>query len=234
MTACPRSRSTTAHFQDLVNEARLRISPALPGVDRAQRLRSRDHAGRAVRLADRDDHLPAQPRAGEAARDAARPARDPSSSRRSRRRPTCASGSSAPATEPVAIPAGETEVGTVRTASEEAIVFQTTEDFTIPPRAARSPTPSSAAARSRTSASPAASPSRRAPTRLPFGTPPKAGDALYLGFDDAAREHAARGRRRLLAGARRRRRPRGSAAALGGLRRRARRAAGSRPRWSRT
>ena len=28
-------------FQDLVNEARLRIGTALPGVDRAQRLRSR-------------------------------------------------------------------------------------------------------------------------------------------------------------------------------------------------
>ena len=50
--------------------------PALPGVDRAQRLRPRDHAGRAVRLDDRHDHLPAQPRPREAPRDAARPARD--------------------------------------------------------------------------------------------------------------------------------------------------------------
>ena len=40
---------------------------------------------------------------------------------------------SAPATENVEIPAGETEVGTIRTANEEAIVFQTAEDFTIPP-----------------------------------------------------------------------------------------------------
>src|SRR5262249_53706319 len=39
----------------------------------------------------------------------------------------------APATEPVHIPAGETEVGTIRTTNEEAIIFQTTEDFTIPP-----------------------------------------------------------------------------------------------------
>ena len=35
--------------------------------------------------------------------------------------------------EPLSIPAGDTEVGTVRTASDESIVFQTTEAFTIPP-----------------------------------------------------------------------------------------------------
>ena len=38
-----------------------------------------------------------------------------------------------PAEEPVEIPRGATEVGTPRTASDEPIVFQTTEDFTIEP-----------------------------------------------------------------------------------------------------
>ena len=40
---------------------------------------------------------------------------------------------SSPAVEPVPIPSGETEVGTVRTSSDEAIVFQTSVDCTIPP-----------------------------------------------------------------------------------------------------
>jgi predicted phage baseplate assembly protein len=39
----------------------------------------------------------------------------------------------APPEEAVLIPGGETEVGTLRTASEESIVFQTTHDFEIPP-----------------------------------------------------------------------------------------------------
>lgn len=39
----------------------------------------------------------------------------------------------APPVEPVLLAGGETEVGTMRTASEEAIVFQTTRDFVIPP-----------------------------------------------------------------------------------------------------
>ena len=60
---------------------RLRGAPAdqprLPGVDRAQRLRPRHHADRAVRVDDRDDDLPAQPRAGQAPRRAARAARHP-------------------------------------------------------------------------------------------------------------------------------------------------------------
>src|SRR2546425_1658708 len=37
-----------------------------------------------------------------------------------------------PADEPVDIPGVTTEVGTPRTGSEESIVFQTSEDFTIP------------------------------------------------------------------------------------------------------
>ena len=38
-----------------------------------------------------------------------------------------------PAREPVIIPGGATEVGTPRTANEESIVFQVDEDFTIEP-----------------------------------------------------------------------------------------------------
>ena len=48
---------------------------ALPGVDRAQRLRSRHHADRAVRVDDGDDELPAQPRAGQDLHQPARAAR---------------------------------------------------------------------------------------------------------------------------------------------------------------
>src|SRR5438477_7380198 len=39
----------------------------------------------------------------------------------------------APSVEPILIPGGDTEVGTRRTASEQAIVFQTNEDFEIRP-----------------------------------------------------------------------------------------------------
>ena len=77
---------------------RLRGAPAhhalVPGVDRAQRLRPRHHADRAVRVDDGDDDLPAQPRAGQAARHAARAARHPARRPERRRAPTCASGSS--------------------------------------------------------------------------------------------------------------------------------------------
>ena len=40
---------------------------------------------------------------------------------------------SAPAESPVEIPAGTTEVGTLRTATAESVVFQVQEEFTIPP-----------------------------------------------------------------------------------------------------
>ena len=69
-----------------------------------------------------------------------------------------------PASEPLLIPGGLTEVGTPRTATEESIIFQVDEDFEIPARAGRPPTRSSAAARSRASAWPTASRSRAAPT----------------------------------------------------------------------
>src|SRR3954452_15633616 len=40
---------------------------------------------------------------------------------------------SAPPQEPITIPAGDTQVGTLRTASEESIIFQTVEPMTIIP-----------------------------------------------------------------------------------------------------
>jgi predicted phage baseplate assembly protein len=89
---------------------------------------------------------------------------------------------SAPPAEPLLIPGGETEVGTVRTASEEAVVFQTDADFEIP--AAR---PVAYAVKRESGvkdvgvAAGVATP--RGADQLAFATPPKVGDALYLGFD---------------------------------------------------
>ena len=90
---------------------------------------------------------------------------------------------SAPAERPIEIPAGATEVGTLRTATEEAVIFQVEEDFMIP------------------AARPAAYVVVRAgkPTdigivdgtakpqgndQLPFAGPPAVGDALHLGFQE--------------------------------------------------
>ena len=120
-------------FQDLVSEARLKISALVPGVDRAQRLRPRHHADRAVRVDDGDDDLPAQPRAGQAPRVAARAARHPP--RRPQRR---ADQPALPAARAGGRAAGDrgrrTEVGTPRTATEESIVFQVDERLHDPGR----------------------------------------------------------------------------------------------------
>jgi predicted phage baseplate assembly protein len=86
-----------------------------------------------------------------------------------------------PAQEPVLFAAGQTTVGTVRTATDESIVFQTKEDFTILPlrpvayvveRGGQQRDVGVAAGQARPDGS----------DRLPFGTPPAVGDALYLGF----------------------------------------------------
>jgi predicted phage baseplate assembly protein len=88
----------------------------------------------------------------------------------------------APPPEAILIPGGATEVGTVRTASEEAVVFQTDADFEIP--AAR---PVAYAVKRDGSvkdvgvAGGAAAP--KGADQLAFASPPKVGDALYLGFD---------------------------------------------------
>lgn len=86
-----------------------------------------------------------------------------------------------PARETVRLAAGDTEVGTIRTANEASIVFQTTEDFVIPPlrplayvvqRGGQVKDVGVAGGEARPAG----------PDRLPFGTPPALGDALCLGF----------------------------------------------------
>jgi predicted phage baseplate assembly protein len=89
----------------------------------------------------------------------------------------------APPEQEVDIPAGTTEVGTLRTAAEESIVFQVSESFTIPPlrpsayvveRGGQYKTISVADGMARP----------QGPDRLPFASPPQVGDALYLGFEE--------------------------------------------------
>ena len=88
----------------------------------------------------------------------------------------------APATDAVEIPAGETEVGTVRTANEEAVIFQTAEDFTIPPaRPVFYAVKRGGAVKDIGVANGIAKP--KGADQNAFGSPPKAGDALYIGFD---------------------------------------------------
>ena len=117
----------------------------------------------------------------------------------------------------------------MRTANEEAIIFQTTEDFTIPPaRPIAYAVKRGGAVKDVGVAGGVAQAEGRRPARVRLAAEGRR-RALHR-LRRLAREHAARGRRRLLAGPRRRRRPRGSAAPLGGLGRRGGDAAGSRPR----
>ena len=89
----------------------------------------------------------------------------------------------APADQPVEIPAGTTEVGTLRTATDNSIVFQVSDTFVISPLV-----PSAYVVgpggkfKSIAVADGMARP--QGPDRLPFGSPPEVGDALYLGFDE--------------------------------------------------
>ena len=86
------------------------------------------------------------------------------------------------ADEPVAIPRGETEVGTPRTTSDEPIIFQTTSDFTIQPLRPHAYVLSrDGQVKSVAVADGVAKPSGT--ERLAFGKPPNVGDALHLGFD---------------------------------------------------
>ncbi|HUO72199.1 MAG TPA: putative baseplate assembly protein [Solirubrobacteraceae bacterium] len=84
--------------------------------------------------------------------------------------------------EPVEIPAGATEVGTLRTASEESIVFQVSDAFRIAPVR---PTAYVVARAEQVQPIAIADGTARPQggDRLPFATPPQPGDALYLGFD---------------------------------------------------
>ncbi len=87
-----------------------------------------------------------------------------------------------PEDEDVLIPAGETEIATQRVGLEEPVVFQTEQDFTIPvARPIVYAVERDGKAKDVGVARGVASP--KGPDQLPFGTPPKVGDALYLGFD---------------------------------------------------
>ena len=88
----------------------------------------------------------------------------------------------APPETPVAIPAGTTEIGTLRTATDESIVFQVAEPFTVSPiRPSAYVVERGGQYKAMALADGTARP--QGPDRLPFGQPPSVGDALYLGFD---------------------------------------------------
>lgn len=78
--------------------------------------------------------------------------------------------------------AAGTEAGTLRTLAEESVVFQTSDDFTIPKaRPVDYAVRRGGAAKDVGVAGGVAKP--KGPDQLPFDTPPKVGDALYVGFD---------------------------------------------------
>jgi predicted phage baseplate assembly protein len=89
---------------------------------------------------------------------------------------------SAPAVDAVEIPAGTTEVGTVRSASEESIVFQTSYDFTIPPARPMAYLVERAGAPKNVGVGTGVARPKGA-DQLAFEQPPKVGNAVYLGFD---------------------------------------------------
>ena len=89
----------------------------------------------------------------------------------------------APAEQPVAISAERTEVGTLRTATDEAIVFHVDDDFTIPPvRPAAYVLQRGGQFRDVGVADGVARP--QGGDQLAFGNPPQVGDALHLGFEE--------------------------------------------------
>jgi predicted phage baseplate assembly protein len=88
----------------------------------------------------------------------------------------------APPTAPVFIPASSTEVSTPRTPGEEPVVFQTLDDVTIPAiRPVNYVVQRGNAVKDVGVAAGVAKP--KGPDQLPFGMPPAVGDALYLGFE---------------------------------------------------
>jgi predicted phage baseplate assembly protein len=85
--------------------------------------------------------------------------------------------------EPIVIAGGDTEVGTPRTATDESVIFQVDEDFTIPAmrpaayvlqRHGQIEDVGLAEGEARPQGS----------DQLAFGSPPQVGDALYLGFEE--------------------------------------------------
>ena len=103
--------------------------------------------------------------------------------------PTCATTElrfrlAAPAREAVEIAAGDTEIGTLRTAAEESVVFETTEGFTIPALELRQ----YVVGRTGDHRSVKVGGGHARPTgtdRGAFGRPPEVGDAVHLGFTDS-------------------------------------------------
>jgi predicted phage baseplate assembly protein len=90
---------------------------------------------------------------------------------------------STPATEPTVVRAG-TEIGTLRTAADESIVFTTQQDFTIMPvRPATYVVQRDKKLNELGVADGVANPP--GPEQPPFHSTPKVGDALYLGFEDS-------------------------------------------------
>ena len=207
-------------FQDLVSEARLRIIARVPGVDRAQRLRPRHHADRAVRVDDRDDDLPAQPRAGQAPR---------------RRCSSCSGSAStarAPRTREPALPArraGRPSRSLIPGGDDRgrhAAHGDATESVDLPGRRGLH----DPAARPAAYVRPARRPGQGRRRRRRRRPSPQGADQLAVRRPAAGRRRAVprlrgadsrrlidAGRRRGLAGPRRRREPGGPAAALGGL-----------------
>ena len=87
-----------------------------------------------------------------------------------------------PEDEDVVIAGGETEVATQRLGPEQPVVFQTEQDFTIPvARPTAYAVERDGKAKDVGVARGVASP--KGPDQLPFASPPKVGDALYVGFD---------------------------------------------------
>src|ERR1700712_639797 len=90
--------------------------------------------------------------------------------------------SDAPA-EPILIEGGGTEGGTPRTAHDESVIFQVDEDFTIPSmRPAAYVLQRHGQVKDVGVADGEARPTGS--DQLAFGSPPRVGDALYLGFED--------------------------------------------------
>ena len=90
--------------------------------------------------------------------------------------------SAPPEEQDVVIPVGETEIATQRVGLEDPVVFQTEQEFTIPvARPSAYAVERGGKAKDVGMARGTARP--KGPDQLPFGTPPKVGDALYLGFD---------------------------------------------------
>ena len=123
---------------------------------------------------------------------------------------------SAPADRPIEIPGGDTEVGTLRTATEESIVFQVDEDFAIPPAAPgglRGPARRQVQGHRRRRRDGAAAGRRPAAVQRARRRSATRCTSASRRTSRAARPGLDRG----LDGPRRRREPRGPAAALGGL-----------------